>query len=210
MRIETAHGLDRARMLASMSECKTARSARLAQPGARVSRLTLANALTMSRLVAAPLLAAAILSRETLAAGLLFAFAVATDAIDGRVARRRSEASAWGGVFDHATDATFVVVGLAAVSRIDAVPLLLPALIALAFVQYLVDSRAHRGRRLRASALGRWNGIAYFVVLGIPLVRDALGLAWPGATLLRAIALAVALSTIASMLDRLLAPRAPE
>lgn len=169
--------------------------------------MTLASAWTLSRLVAAPLLAAAILSRETLAAGLLFAFAVATDVIDGRVARRRSEATALGGVFDHATDATFVVIGLVAVSRVDAVPLVLPALVALAFVQYLVDSRALRGRRLRASMLGRWNGIAYFVVLGIPVVRDALGLPWPRASLVRGIALIVALSTIVSMLDRLLARR---
>ena len=44
-------------------------------------------------------------------------------------------------------------------------PLVLPGLVAAAFVQYTLDSRALAGQRLRASALGRWNGIAYFVLL---------------------------------------------
>ena len=45
----------------------------------------------------------------------------------------------------------------------------------LAFVQYAVDSRVQESRPLRASSLGRWNGIAYFVLLGVPVLRDALG-----------------------------------
>ncbi len=190
-------------MLESMSDFETDRALariRSSRPG---SRIGLASAVTLSRLFAAPLLAAAIVAGEPLAAGLLFGFAVATDALDGRIARRRNEVSAAGGLFDHATDATFVVTGLLTLSWIGTVPPILPLLIACAFLQYLFDSRAHRGKRLRASRLGRWNGIAYFVVLGTPLIRDAIGLAWPGPTLVRAIAFAVAATTLLSMFDRL-------
>ena len=38
----------------------------------------------------------------------------------------------------------------------------------LAFAQYVVDSYwLHREKRLRMSAIGRWNGIGYFVPLVI-------------------------------------------
>jgi hypothetical protein len=83
---------------------------------------------------------------------------------------------------------------------------LLPVLIPLAFGQYVVDSYVwHRRRQLRASFLGRWNGILYFV----PLVLIAAArLPFPAgfASFLRLAAgligyLLVA-STAASMIDR--------
>lgn len=80
---------------------------------------------------------------------------------------------------------------------------LLPALVAAAFAQYALDSRVARGGALRASRLGRWNGIAYYVMLGIPLVRDALGLAWPGQALVLALSYALVASTLLSMADRI-------
>jgi hypothetical protein len=53
------------------------------------------------------------------------------------------------------------------------------------------------------SRLGRWNGIAYYVIVAVPLVRDALALAWPGAELVMALGWALVASTLASMIDRL-------
>jgi phosphatidylglycerophosphate synthase len=167
--------------------------------------LTPANALTLSRLLSAPLLAVALLADQHGAAGLLFALAVASDLADGPLARRRGEASALGGLLDHASDASFVTAGLGALALGGHVTPLLPALIAIAFVQYALDSRALSGRRLRASRLGRWNGIAYFVALGIPVVRDALGLTWPGPLLVHAVAWLLVLATLASIADRMLA-----
>jgi hypothetical protein len=64
-----------------------------------------------------------------------------------------------------------------------------------------------QGEALRASWLGRYNGIAYFVLLGIPVVRDGLGLGWPPRTLVLAIAWALVLTTLISISDRLLALR---
>lgn len=63
--------------------------------------------------------------------------------------------------------------GLAALVARGEVPWPLPGLVALAFVQYVIDSRADRGARLRASVLGRWNGIAYFAPVAAG--RDAPG-----------------------------------
>jgi phosphatidylglycerophosphate synthase len=162
---------------------------------------TRANALTLLRLLAAPALVAAVLGHSPVVAGLLFALAVATDLADGWVARRYGEASPLGGLADHTVDALFVTAGCAAWAVRGELPLLLPCAIALAFTQYALDSRP--APRLRGSSLGRWNGIAYFVAVGIPTVRDALGLDWPPAGWVRAIGWLLLVSTLLSMLDRL-------
>ena len=129
---------------------------------------------------------------------------VATDFADGRVARLRGEASRLGGFLDHAVDATFVVVGLAALAHAGLVPVALPPAIAAAFLQYALDSRIVSGGRLRASALGRWNGILYSVLLGVPVVRDGLGLGFPS-TLVRVLG-GSSSSRPRLVADRLLAP----
>jgi phosphatidylglycerophosphate synthase len=166
---------------------------------------TLANAVTLTRVVCVPLMAAAVLGEAQLAAALIFAWAVATDLVDGRLARSRGEVSNFGGLLDHSTDALFCSVGLGALACVGVVPVPLPFLVALAFTQYMLDSRSIAGQPLRASFLGRWNGIFYFVMIGIPVVRDALGLGWPGDDLVMAIGWALVASTLVSMSDRLVA-----
>ena len=142
------------------------------------------------------------------AAAALFGLAVATDLLDGPVARRFGESSPMGGFFDHATDAAFVTTGLAALAVRGEIPALLPTLVALAFVQYVVDSRwLGPGAPLRASRLGRANGIAYFVPIGLAVGRDALGLAWPPPAWLLALGWLLVATTTVSMLDRALALR---
>jgi phosphatidylglycerophosphate synthase len=163
---------------------------------------TRANAISASRLGAAPLVGLAVLCGAPLAAAAVFAWAVASDFADGAVARRRGESSRLGGFLDHASDACFVTCGLAALAAVSVVTPLLPILVALAFAQYALDSRVAEGAPLRASSLGRWNGIAYYALVGVPLVRDALGLAWPAPALVRALAWALVASTVVSMADR--------
>ena len=176
----------------------------MAERGHRGPRwLTWANAITGLRLASAPICAAAIVAGEAAAATAIFCLAVASDFADGRVARRLGDASPLGGLLDHATDAAFVSIGLGALSHGGQVPVWLPPLVALAFVQYAVDSRAIAGRALRASQLGRVNGIAYYVLLGTPLARDSLGLSWPGPDAVLAAGWVLVASTLASMADRL-------
>jgi phosphatidylglycerophosphate synthase len=170
-------------------------------------RVTPANALTLLRLALVPLLGAAILGDQALVAGVLFAGAVATDLADGAVARRRGEETALGGLLDHAVDATLCVVGLAAWACRGEMPALLAPLVAAAFSQYALDSRVLAGRPLRTSRLGRWNGMAYYVLVGVPIYRDLIGLAWPVPVWMRAAGWLFVASTLASMTDRLLALR---
>lgn len=170
---------------------------------------TWANALSLLRLALVPVLGITILRGQALAAGGLFALAVATDLADGRTARRRGEASALGGLVDHAVDATLCVVGLAAWAWRGELPSLLAPLVAVAFAQYVLDSRALAGRTLRTSALGRWNGVVYYVLVAVPIYRDALGLGWPGRRWILAAGWLLLGSTAVSMADRLLALRSP-
>ena len=170
------------------------------------SRLrTRANALTGLRLVAGPLLVLALLRDQPVAAFALFWLAVASDLLDGRVARRYGEVSPLGGFLDHVTDAAFVSMGLAALAVRGEAPMWLPLAVGLAFLQYSLDSRVlgpPGQAALVASALGRWNGIAYFVPIGTVVVRDALGLGWPPDGLVLAMGWALVLSTVLSMADR--------
>jgi CDP-diacylglycerol---glycerol-3-phosphate 3-phosphatidyltransferase len=169
--------------------------------------LTWANGLSLLRLAAAPALAAVVCAQRPRVAAALFALAVASDFADGAVARRRGEATPLGGLLDHACDASFVATGLAALAWLGAIPWALPPLVALAFVQYALDSRSLRGLPLRASRLGRWNGLAYYVLLATPLVRDALRLSWPPRAVVRGMGLALVASTLVSMGDRWIAWR---
>jgi phosphatidylglycerophosphate synthase len=164
---------------------------------------TRANSLTGLRLLLAPLLATAVVMERPDLATLCFAVAVASDFADGWVARRFAEVSPLGGLIDHGVDALFVVVGTAALAVLGALPAALPPLIGLAFLQYVLDSRRLSVRGLLPSALGRLNGIAYYVIVAVPIVRDALGLGWPGAALVRGLGWVLVATTALSMLDRL-------
>ena len=164
---------------------------------------TRANALTAVRLSCAPLIAFAVSSGRHGLALTAFVTAIVSDWFDGPIARRFDEASPLGGFLDHATDALFVTTGLTAVALGGEGTLWLPPLIAVAFLQYTLDSGTTRGRPLRASALGRWNGIAYYVLLGIPVVRDGLSLGWPPGDWTTVGSWLLVASTFASSADRM-------
>ena len=164
---------------------------------------TRANALSLLRLLAAPALFVAIQAGRPSLAMIVFFLAIGTDFADGWVARRYGEVTPLGGLIDHAADATFVCVGTAALAYSGVLPVLLPILIAAAFLQYVFDSRGLAASRLRPSSLGRWNGIAYYVIVGVPIVRDTLGLVWPGAGLVTVLGWVLVGATLASIADRL-------
>jgi cardiolipin synthase len=163
---------------------------------------TRATAFTLLRLLLAPVLAWAIAGARPEFAALVFWLAVASDVADGWLARRDGQVTRLGGVIDHAVDAVFVSVGCWALSQQGVLPGALALLIVLAFLQYSLDSRVFAAQRLRPSPLGRWNGIAYYVIVAVPIMRDTLGLGWPGPGLLLALGWLLAASTLLSMLDR--------
>ncbi|MEQ8659932.1 MAG: CDP-alcohol phosphatidyltransferase family protein [Gammaproteobacteria bacterium] len=167
------------------------------------SLLTLPNALSVARgLLAAPLAWA--LATDCARLGVpLFALAVASDLLDGRLARARGTTSRLGTLLDHGADACLVTALTATAAWHGLVPPLLPLLIASAFLQYVFDSRAHAGAPLKGSRLGRWNGIAYYVLAGAALGVRHLGSPSPAVMLLHLGGWLLALSTLVSMLTRL-------
>lgn len=164
--------------------------------------ITWANLLTIGRLLVILPCAWAILSDEWLLAAVLFTLAVISDFLDGPLARRYSQASAFGGLLDHATDALFVSACLAALAWSGYVNPLLPGLVLLAFSQYMLDSKALSGQTLRTNWLGRNNGIGYYVLVGIPVVRNALALSWPSDSVVELLAWLLLATTAVSMLER--------
>lgn len=166
---------------------------------------TWANLLTAIRTLSIAPCAWAIVSGHWPLAAALFVVAALTDLLDGPLARRFGHASALGGLLDHATDALFVVVAVAALAWAGYGNWLLAPLIAAAFIQYALDSRVLAGQQLRASWLGRNNGILYFVLVGIPVIRNALTLSWPADLWINLFSWLLVATTLTSMLDRLLA-----
>lgn len=141
---------------------------------------------------------------------LMLAIAISTDYFDGRVARWRGTASPGGQLFDHATDFLFVTSGLAGAAFAGLVTPVLPALIVVAFFQYVIDSYFfYHQKQLRMSSLGRLNGILYFVpLLMIACARQPLPQPLPD-WLPRIVFLfgwLLVLSTVLSILDRAMAP----
>jgi len=146
-------------------------------------------------------------ARSAELAALAMAGAIATDALDGPVARRRATVSAASGTFDHTSDFLFVTCGLFGGALRGAFPWILPVLITAAFAQYVIDSYwIHRQRALRKSQLGRYNGILYFVPLCMDiLIRMGPPVLYPVLyPLLTVLVWMLVLSTLISMGQRLM------
>lgn len=182
------------------------------------SFFTPANLLTLSRTILIVPFTWCILNTFWVWAIGLFIFAVISDIWDGKLARKRHEVTPLGGLLDHGTDAGMVTCACWALAELNLIPALLVILIPTAFIQYMLDSKALAGQPLRTSAIGKTNGIAYFVLVGTALGAHALAsltqslnlhshslwvwLIDPGLCL---IAWALIVSTIISMTDRALA-----
>jgi phosphatidylglycerophosphate synthase len=163
---------------------------------------TWANLLTALRLVCIGPCAYMVLTERWAMAAALFTVAVASDLLDGPLARHFNHASAIGGLLDHATDACFVIVLLGALAYQNYLPWLLPCLVGAAFAQYMLDSQALAGHHLRTSWLGRSNGIGYFVLVGIPVFRNALELSWPADVWIELLGWLLVTTSVISMFDR--------
>ncbi len=165
--------------------------------------LSLPNLLSVSRVLLAALMYWAIAgSQWTLAVTILW-IAIGTDILDGRLARATQTASPIGGLLDHGSDALFVTITIAAWTLHDFAPWVLVGMIPAAFIQYMLDSKALAGQPLRASALGRYNGIAYYVFAGFPVMQYTLGLTVIPFEWFNWIAWGLVLTTAMSMTDRL-------
>jgi phosphatidylglycerophosphate synthase len=134
----------------------------------------MANALTALRLLLVGPFALFMSRADPRSAGyalVIWIAALATDLLDGPIARRRSTVSATSGTLDHTSDFLFVTAGMSAGAWRGAFPWILPVFITVAFAQYVIDSYwVHSHAGLRGNKLGRYNGMLYFV----PPCMDAL------------------------------------
>lgn len=161
-----------------------------------------ANLLSLSRLGAAIPCAYAVIEGIWSIASIAFIYAVLSDFIDGYIARKLGQVSALGGLLDHTSDAFFVTLTLAAFAYRGLIPAPLPLLVAAAFLQYVLDSRALAGSTLQASMLGRGNGICYFILTGLAILWELTQILGLPATWLTTAGWLLVVTTIASMLDR--------
>lgn len=137
-----------------------------------------AHLLSLSRALLAPVAAWALWADVALLSCAVFAWAVLSDLVDGRLARRRGEVSPLGTLLDHGADCLYVTAVMAVAALRDLLPAALPILVATAFVRYVLAARAARGH-FPGSRFGRWNGVAYFVIVGATLgVRHLAPGAW--------------------------------
>lgn len=131
---------------------------------------TLPNVLSLSRVLLAIPTAYTLVHGWAVVTTALYIVVIASDLIDGRIARNRQQISAFGTLIDHGSDAAFVVVLCAAGAWLGRLPLALPLLIFIAFMQYALDSRSVASGEVRGSRLGRLNGVAYFVIVGALII----------------------------------------
>ena len=165
--------------------------------------LWLPNLLSLSRLLLSCISVYAILATHWILAASVFVIAVVSDFADGILARRLHAESRMGKLLDHGADALFVVCSVGALSVLGIVPWLLAPLIAVAFTQYVVDSRVLKKQSLQSSPLGKVNGVGYFIVIGIAVFQQALSLDFPPQVLATWGGYGLIVTTIASIVDRI-------
>ncbi len=133
-----------------------------------------ANVLTGIRFILAPLLGWAVWQSGWFVAAIIVIAAIGSDVLDGRMARRHGVVSAFGGFFDHGTDALFVSLGAWALAEQGLISPWLWPCIALAFIQYAADSRVLNGRHLRTSRIGKYNGLSYYAMVATAVGSQSL------------------------------------
>ncbi len=127
---------------------------------------SLSTLITASRAFLAFSLFFLIVKAEYSIALSIFLLGVASDFLDGHIARKRGEVSSLGGFFDHSCDALFVTTGFLALAISGSETYFLIGLILISFIEYSWDFITHR-KPLMPTFIGRFNGISYYVLIGL-------------------------------------------
>jgi phosphatidylglycerophosphate synthase len=125
--------------------------------------LRLADVLTASRIIAAPIIAWLIFSNELFAAYYLFAAAAMTDLLDGYAARLSKKTVTYGATFDALADLILVYITIISLAiKVEAFWLLAVGLITVAFIVPILALIARKERKLSIPHLDT-NMLAAFV-----------------------------------------------
>lgn len=165
---------------------------------------SLPNLLSASRFLLAGLMFWAVMTGSWYLAVSFLWLAVGTDTLDGYLARKIDATSPLGGLLDHSSDACFVTLTITALTFHGWAPIPLAIIIPAAFMQYMLDSKSLAGQPLRASHLGRYNGIAYYVFAGFPIMQLTLNITLIPFDWFYYIGWGLVLTSLISMMDRLI------
>jgi phosphatidylglycerophosphate synthase len=168
-----------------------------------------ANAVTAARLAVTPLLVWAVVRGAGAVAAVAFAIAATSDVVDGRVARRAATANALGRAFDHGSDIVFLLSAYAAYAVLGVIPWWAPAAIAVAFAVYVLDSvrRPDPVPARTGNRIGHLGGICNYVLLGVVVANQSLGLGWLSPSAVRALFALVPLYSATAVAARFTAAR---
>jgi phosphatidylglycerophosphate synthase len=113
---------------------------------------------------------------------VIFLGVVATDILDGWLARRLEQASSVGRALDHSCDVLFIVTALSTFVRRGLVPWWLPAAIAWAFMLYALNTWGRPGAPpqppRQRQQLGHIGGVLYYVTTGIVTFHAGMAEQW--------------------------------
>lgn len=169
-----------------------------------------ANLMTAARVVATPaLVGGAWHAPQSVLASVVavvaFVVAAVTDVWDGRVARRYGQASEAGRIFDHFADIGFLLISLGAYVALGIAPWWVPASIFAAFAFYVVDSRRQSAAApsLIGSRIGHVGGVCNYILVGVLVFNNSVGLQLLPAWFLLALFSLVPLYSFAGMAARI-------
>jgi len=142
---------------------------------------TLPNLLTLSRIIAVPLVVATFYVDPTVgpwAGCIIFALAGFTDWLDGRLARAWQQQSAWGQFLDPIADKVLVAATLLMLTATQRISdwAVLPAVVILSREILVSGLREHLAGirvKLPVSSLAKWKTAVQMVAIGVLLVGDS-------------------------------------
>lgn len=160
--------------------------------------MTLPNKLTLARLATAPVAFGCLWSRRPsllLAALALYLLAILTDAVDGWIARRTGQTSAFGALADPLADKVLVIGALVAFLRVPQIDVPDWAVFLIIARELIVGTlralAAVSGKVIKAGTAGKWSMVAQSVCVlfllallaaaanGVPVDARLLGLSHP-------------------------------
>ena len=167
--------------------------------------MTVPNVLSVVRGISGFAFAWCVATQQWAVAFGILLYAVLSDLLDGPLARRFNLVSPLGGRIDHTSDAIFVFCGLTAYASLESsyVPIALAVIQLAAFLQYSFIGLQGE-LNLKASRLGRYNGILYFVVIAVPTTQLALHLDWIPTVWIYGFAWLLVFSSLISLISRLI------
>lgn len=139
--------------------------------------VNLPNAITLLRLIAAPVVVWLILTAQWYAACWVFLAAALSDGVDGYVARRLRQTTAFGAALDAITDKALGLGTLVTLTRMEAIPLWVTVAILLRDTVIVLGAISYRRRaghlEIEPTGLGKTHIFVEFALLALVLADSA-------------------------------------